>query len=109
MIESDALGRGRAFIFVTLIGNEKIEISRILVLEVGRQGKASGTSWVCLPQWLPALFALLLFPVEGFVGYGNTVPVHQRGSASGADKSAILEARRMSLPVVAKFGLLTRK
>src|SRR6266545_4793483 len=84
-------------------------MARILVLEISREGKASGASWVCLPQRLPALFALLLLPVESFVDYRHAVPVHQRGSASGADKGAIFEAGGMSLPVVTQFGLLTRQ
>src|SRR6266542_1383402 len=63
MVESDSLGCGRAFIFVTLIGDEKIEISGVLVLEIGREGKAPGAPCIGLPQWLPAVFALLFFPV----------------------------------------------
>src|SRR5882724_4232886 len=109
MIESDSLGRGCTFILVTLIGDEQIKVARVLVLEESREGEAPGASCVRLPQRFPAVFALLLPPVESFVDYRHAVPVHQRGSASGADKGAIFEARCVSLPVVTKFGFLTRK
>ena len=71
MVQSDALGRGRAFIFVTLVGDEQIEISRVLVLEISRQGKAPGTTCVRLPKWLAAVPAFLFFPIEGFLGKGH--------------------------------------
>ena len=74
MVEGDALGRGRAFIFVALIGNEQIEISRVLVLEISREGEAPGTTWVRLPQRLPAVFALVFFSIQGVLRNGIDRP-----------------------------------
>src|SRR4030095_10012825 len=109
MVESDALGRRCAFIFVTLIGNEQIEISGVPVLEVSREGKAPRASRVCLPQRLPAFFALVLFSIQGVLREGQTVPVYERCSTFRANKSAVPHARRVSFPVVTKFCFLARK
>src|SRR5215813_5060744 len=77
MVQGDALGRGRVFVFVALVRDEEIEISRVLVLEISGQGETPGTTCVRRPQGLAAVPALLLFPIESFLGYRDTVPVHQ--------------------------------
>src|SRR6266511_309965 len=96
MIESDALGRGRAFIFVTLIGDEKIEISGVLVPEIGREGESPGAPCIGLPQWLPAVFALLLFPVWGFHGKGT--PSLSMSGVLHSGQAKVLSLRRAACP-----------